>query len=194
MKFKKLMKEEKLFIKIVSNLPWYEIFPEHKNKIINYLEKKYNNLKILKINDIYDLNELVSQQPFYQSFGKIYFYDYNGSTISKKISKKNDQNYESVMKNSIYMTFNVFAFIIVIYNFAKANNFIYGYRPMRSSPRESYNKAIEYINDNYDKTIIEPRNIKFNEQLSKYSYSLPINDRSTLAIYDIFKKIVDDIF
>ena len=36
----KLTKDNDLFIKLVSSLPWSEIFPNHKYKIINYLEKK----------------------------------------------------------------------------------------------------------------------------------------------------------
>ena len=152
-------------------------------------------MKIFKIQDLYTISDLLSQQPLYQSFGKLYYYDYNGSTITKRISKSTSLNHlKNLRDKSIYYTFNVFVLLIALYNYAKTHNTIIGYRLMKSSPRKSYDEAIKYVISNTKESLIEPRNYIFNECLSKYSFSLSINDRSTLAIYDVFKDIIDEIY
>lgn len=191
--FEKLYENESLFNQIITNMSWNEIFTDFENYVIKKCESRFKNLKIYNINNFYSINELILLLPHYQSFGKVYFYDYNGSMISKKVYKSfNIKSISNLYNNSIYYTFNVYILIILIYNYAKNNSIYIGYRPMKTTPRKTYDAAINYIINNYDKTIVEPRNTSFNKLLSNYSFYLSSNERSYLAIYMIFNKILND--
>ncbi len=187
----KLTINDGLFRKFITNISWIEIFPEFEKTIIEFLEQNYSNLKILKINDIYSITHIVKTIPHYQSFAKIYFFDYNGSTILKKINKSycnNDklkilQQYNNA---SIYYSYNVYLFLMIISDYIDNNyNIILGYRFMKSSPRMTYDVAIDYMLKKHQ-TIIEPRNVKFNEELNKISYRVSVNERSYIVIYKLF--------
>lgn len=105
--------------------------------------------------------------------------------VNKNISIEKVKNVE---KNSIYYTFNVYIFILIIFDFVKNNNTILGYRPMANTYRKSYSAAIDYVLKNYDKSIIEPRNVKFNKKLSAW----PIRLEDNVRLYNVTVTIIDD--
>ena len=184
----KLMNNEELFLKLIINMSWLEVFPELEKLLIKEMRKIYKNVRFVSMCD-YQLVNIIEFIPHFQSFGKLYFYDYNGNTVLKKVNKNvSIEKIKNVEKNSIYYTFNVYIFILIIFDFVKNNNTILGYRPMANTYRKSYSAAIDYVLKNYDKSIIEPRNVKFNKKLSAW----PIRLEDNVRLYNVTVTIIDE--
>ena len=191
----KLNSNKELFLKVVVNLSWLEVFPDIEEMIIKYISKEYNNLKLINISSYCNIIDAIQINPYFQDFEKIYFYDYNGSTIMKKVNKASD--YRALLKieqNSIYYTYNVYGFMLIVYKyFAESENIILGYRQMKNTYRKTYAKALNYILKNCYEVLVEPRNINYNNELGKQPFSLGDNERCYYATYNIFSQIVRNI-
>ena len=190
----KLANDEKLFLKLIINMSWLEVFPNLEKKLIEKVSSLYKNIKFINICN-YPLPKIIEFIPHFQSFGKIYFYDFNGNTVLKKVNKSTSLNkIENVGKNSIYYTFNVYIFIMIIFHFLKNNsNIIFGYRKMKNTYRKSYYVSINYVLSNYNNTIIEPRNFKFNEKLSEWPIRLGDNLRLYNVTVQILREFIENI-
>ena len=190
----KLANDEVLFLKLITNMSWLEVFPNLEKKLIEKVSSLYKNVRFINMCD-YPLTKIIEFIPHFQSFGKIYFYDFNGNTVLKKVNKISSLNkLENVKKNSIYYTFNVYIFIMIIFRFLKYNNdIIFGYRKMKNTYRKSYYVSINYVLSNYNNTIIEPRNFKFNEKLSKWPIRLGDNVRLYNVTVQILKEFIENL-
>ncbi len=198
--FQKMMNNKKMFLSIINHMCWYDIFPELEHSIICKLKAKYNNLDIINLSLFDDIHNVITCIPHYQRFGKLYFYTYDGGTMSKKVSKlvDNKEQFKKLKKfeaSSLYYTYNIYIFLMLVNFYLNTNNthdYILGYRLMKSFPRKTYDVAINYLcSINHKKTIIEPRNIIFNKKLDTYMKYTSMNERSMHATYDIFFEFIE---
>lgn len=192
----KLQNNKNLFLKLITNMSWLEVFPELENLIIENISGKYKNLRIISMSSSYNLMDIIPILPSFQDFGKIYFYDYNGSTIMKKVNKVSNYNLlHSIEQNSIYFTYNVYVFMLIAFDYViKSEDVILGYRQMKNTYRKSYTEAINYILKKCSKVMIEPRNINYNNELGNHPFRLGANERGYYATYNIFIQIIKNIF
>ena len=188
---KKLTNNNILLEKILDNISWLEVLPDLEYKMIKMIKDKYKNVNLINMKNN-SLVEIIQNIPHFQSFGKIYFYDYNGSTIMKKVNKgTNILELKNFSKNSLYFTFNVYIFLIIIYRYLENNNdIIFGYRPMKNTYRKAYSESLKYILDNYKNVIIEPQNSCYNNELSEQPIRLGDDMRTYNASYNILNKFL----
>ena len=117
--FQKMMNNKKLFLSVINNLCWHDIFPELEHSIICKLKEKYKNLEVISLSPLDNIHNVIACIPHYQRFGKLYFYTYDGGRITKKVSKlvaekKQFEKLEKYEENSLYYTYNIYIFLMLV--------------------------------------------------------------------------------
>lgn len=193
--YKRCIKNNEVYKKIINNIPWHVIYKNVKNKILNFMKTKYPNVEFVYINQKISLNEIYENLPLFQRVAKIYFMDKGGCISSKSIGKAdiNMNKIEKNFKRSAIQAYNVFLFINAICTYLKNRkiNFLIGYRPASRYIRKSYDMAIEYINNNFS-SIIEPSNARYNEKYSLFS-EVSIEDKNSAVVYKAFFDILKEL-
>ena len=163
----RLLQDEQRYSKFIENMPWYLVFDEEKNRILDFMKIKYPNVEFINIGDAFHAKRIASVLPYYQRIGKLYLLLRDGNVKAFRIGKK-DIGVPKILKceaQRIVAGGNVYSFIMLIADYASkmiGANFCIGYRPASRFKRKAYDSAIEYVNANF-LTRVEPKNVAYNK-------------------------------
>lgn len=163
----RLQRDEQRYSKFIENIPWYLIFDEEKNRILDFMKNKYPNVEFINIGDAFSAERISSVLPYYQRIGKLYLLLRDGNVKAFRIGKK-DIEVPKILKceaQGIVAGGNVYSFIMLITDYASkviGADFCIGYRPASRFKRKAYDSAIEYVSCHYF-TKVEPKNVVYNK-------------------------------
>lgn len=162
--YNKLINEDERYWKFVKSLPFYYIYPDFIQNLINIAQKKLGFYSITNLfcekNYLFTLSAIQEEHSRYSIFGL----STNGIVgryyLNYKNEKKKAHLFSNLLKLSV-LSGNT-AFFIKSINCRIGNNHIIGFRNHSREVRPNREYAIADIIKN-KKTVIEPKNSQFNK-------------------------------
>lgn len=188
--------DEQRYHKFIDNIPWYLIFDVERDKILDFMKRKYPNVEFINIGTSFNVEKMSRSMPHYLRLGKLYLLLRDGNIKEYRIGKS-DINLSKVLRTeaqSIVSGGNVYSFISLISDYALSNiksNYCIGYRHANRFKRKAYDSAIEYINS-FFLTKVEPKNTEYNNYYSfieKAQYTDLNYQVIQTAFFDAIKEI-----
>lgn len=193
----RLQIDEQRYRKFIENIPWYLVFDYERDRILDFMKRKYPNVEFINIGALFNARKMSMTMPYYLRMGKLYLLLRDGNIKAYRIGK-HDIKLSKVLKTesqSIVSGGNVYSFIALIADYASniiESDFCMGYRPASRFKRKSYDSAIEYINDTF-LTEVEPKNVTYNKYYSLVTTS-QINDLNYAVIQAAFFDSIKEIY
>ena len=192
----KILNNKARFIKTISNVPWYFVFDEFRERVLSLVDEKRVKIEYIDFKKI--SFEVIDRAPNPDWWSRPYILNPDGITSSRYFwkgwSQKANKNQREPIERSIVLSPNVHLFLKGIYYslLEEDKDVSLGFRMFKRFQRNSYDKGIEFFLDKIGpRCVEEPRNVLFNNLLDeidkKYGIVSP-EKKINLSVYQYLNR------
>jgi hypothetical protein len=194
----KILNNKSRFIKTISNVPWYFVFDEFRERVLGLVDEKRVKIEYMDFKKI--SFEVINRAPNPDWLSRPYILNPDGITSSRYFwkgwSQEANKNQREPIERSIVLSPNIHLFLKgIYYSLLEENKDVFlGFRMFKRFQRNSYDKGIEFFLDKIGpRCVEEPRNILFNNLLDeidkKYGLVSP-ETKINLAVYQYLNETI----